>query len=140
MARGEDNAEFFDGAPPLDIIQQITRSHLMTGSIPVHHVVPYDCHDVNDDYRRDLLPGVTEMEENHGGVTYNNSNCLNVCIPQNIPPRFLMTKISICGYISEVELSYDSVLYEKEVSRSLPPEWREVIRINALDIIKSAVE
>ena len=103
---GEDYAEFFDGAPPLDVIRQITRSRLMTGSIPVHHVVPYDRHDVSDAYRRDLLPEVTEIEEKHGGITYNNSDCLNVCIPQNMPPRFLMTKISICGYISEVGRSY----------------------------------
>jgi hypothetical protein len=111
----------------------------MTGSIPVHHVVLYDRHDVDDAYRCDLLPGVTDTEEKHGGITYNNSDCLNVCIPQSVPPRFLITKISICGYISEVELSNESILYEKEVSRSLSPEWREVIRINALGIIKAAV-
>jgi hypothetical protein len=29
---GEDYAEFFDGAPPLDVIHHITRSHLMTAS------------------------------------------------------------------------------------------------------------
>jgi hypothetical protein len=56
-----------------------------------------------------------------------------------VPPRFLITKISICGYILEVELSNESILYVKEVSRSLSPEWREVIRINALGIIKAAV-
>jgi hypothetical protein len=79
------------------------------------------------------------MEEKHGGITYNNSDCLNVCIPRNMPPRFLMTKISICGYISEVELPNGSVLYEKEVSRYLSAEWREVVRSNALSIIKAAV-
>jgi hypothetical protein len=133
---GEDYAKFFEGVPPLDIIRQITRSRVMTGSIPVHQVVPYDRHDVDDDYRRDLLPEVTEMEEKHGGITYNNSDCL---IPQNMPPRFLMTKISICGYISEVELANGSVLYEKEMSRFLSAEWREVVRTNALNIIKAAV-
>ena len=136
---GEDYAEFFDGAPPLDVICEITRSRLMTGSIPVHHVVPYLRHDVDDAYRRDLLPEVTEMKEKHGGITYNNSDCLIVCIPQNMPPRFLMTKISICGYISEVELANGSVLYEKEISRFLSAEWREVVRTNVLNIIKAAV-
>ena len=136
---GEDYAKFFDGVPPLDIIRQITSLRLMTGSISLHQVVPYDRYDVDDVYRRDLLPEVTDTEEKHGGVTYNNSHCLNVCIPQSMPPRFLITKISICGYISEVELSNDSVLYEKEVSRSLPPEWRDVIRINALGIVKATV-
>ena len=111
----------------------------MTGSIPVHHVVPYLRHDVDDAYRRDLLPEVTEMKEKHGGITYNNSNCLIVGIPQNMPPRFLMTKISICGYISEVELANGSVLYEKEISRFLSAEWREVVRTNVLNIIKAAV-
>jgi hypothetical protein len=136
---GEDYAEFFDGVPPLDIIRQITRSRVMTGLMSLHHIVPYDRHDVNDVYRSELLPEATEVEEKYGGITYNNGDCLNVCIPQNMPPRFLMAKISICGYIDEIELPNGSVLYEKEVSRSLSSEWREVIRTNALSIIKTAV-
>jgi hypothetical protein len=94
----------------------------MTGSVPIHQVVPNDHHDVNEEYRVNLLPGVTETEEKYGGITYHNGDGLNVCIPQNIPPRFLMTKISVSGYISEVNLLNESVLYEKEVSRSLSPQ------------------
>jgi hypothetical protein len=140
MARGEDYAEFFDGAPPVDIMNQITRSHLVTGFVPIHHVVPYDRHDVNEEYRVNQLPGVTETEEKYGGITYHNGNGLNVCIPQNIPPRFLMTKILVSGYISEVKLSNESVLFEKEVSRSLSPKWREVVCAKSLDIIKAAMQ
>jgi hypothetical protein len=51
-----------------------------------------------------------------------------------------MTKILVSGYISEVKLSNESVLFEKEVSRSLSPKWREVVRAKSLDIIKAAVQ
>jgi hypothetical protein len=67
-------------------MNEIMRSHLVTGLVPIHHVVPYDHHDVNEEYRVNLLPGVTETEEKYRGITYHNSNGLNVCIPQNIPP------------------------------------------------------
>jgi hypothetical protein len=135
MARGEDYAEFFDGTPPVDIMNQITRSHLVTGLVPIHHVVPYDRHDVNEEYRVNLLPGVTDTEEKYRGITYHNGNGLNVCIPQ-----ILMMKISVSGYILEVKLSNESVLFEKEVSRSLSPKWREDVCAKSLDIIKAAVQ
>ena len=136
---GEDYSEFFDGAPPVDIMNQITRSRLRAGSISVHHVTPYNCLDVDEEYCRNLIPMVKEVKENHAGITYNNSSCLSVYIPRNVPPRFLMTKILLLGYISEMVLSNNSILYEKEVSRFLLPEWREVICNNALDIIKAAL-
>ena len=137
---GEDYAEFFDGAPPLDIIQHITRLHPTIGSTHVHQVVPYERHDVDDDFCRNLLHGITDSEEKYGGITYKNMDRLNVCIPHNIPSRFLMMKISILAYVSEVVLSNGSVLHEKEVSRSLSQEWRDRIRNNALDIAKTAVQ
>jgi hypothetical protein len=131
---GEDYAEFFDGVPPGDIIHHITGLPLL----PLHFVVPYDRHDVRNRFRGNILPELKDTEEKHGPLTFHNSDELNVCMPQSCPPRFLIAKISVSGYIAEVQLASQSVLYEKEVSRYLSPQWRETLRANALEIIKDA--
>ena len=140
---GEDRDGFFNGAPPIDILESLRGAAVPPSNEGLRNVmatiIPYTQLIVDDDYMSTLFnPPLPETKSNHSVLTYFNRNDLRVYTPEISPVYYHIFKIDVTSYIDEVELEKNgSLIGQLPISRALACTYREKIRDNALDIIRA---
>ena len=140
---GEDRDGFFNGAPPIDILQLLNGAVVPPSNNGLRKVMatinPYTQLIVGDSYTRSIFhPPMPETVSNYGILTYYNRDNLRVYTPDFMHLGCLFFKIEAECYIEEVKLHNGSVIGELPISRGLAQTYRDQIKDNSLDIIREA--